>query len=73
MTEAINNLSQEVNNAVNESLSGVQDYVNITLQVTNIFCTTYVSNVEDCYLFYYYYLQASAMMCQRFSCIAIIS
>lgn len=40
MTEAINNLSQEVNNAVNESLAGVQDYVNITLQVTNIFCTT---------------------------------
>lgn len=36
MTEAINNLSQEVNNAVNESLAGVQDYVNITLQVTNI-------------------------------------
>ena len=40
MTDAINNLSQEVNNAVNESLAGVQDYVNITLQVANIFCTT---------------------------------
>ena len=40
MTEAINNLSQEVNNAVNESLAGVQDYVNITLQVTNNFCVT---------------------------------
>lgn len=65
MTEAINNLSQEVNNAVNESLAGVQDYVNITLQVTNIFCTTWVSNMEDCYLFYSY-LQASAIMCHTF-------
>ena len=34
MSEAINRLSQEVNNAVNENLSGVQDHVNITLQVS---------------------------------------
>jgi hypothetical protein len=33
MPEAINRLAQEVNNAVNENLSDVQDYVNITLQV----------------------------------------
>lgn len=33
MSEAINRLSHEVNNAVNENLSGVQDYVNVTLQV----------------------------------------
>lgn len=32
MSEAINRLAQEVNNAVNENLSDVQDYVNITLQ-----------------------------------------
>ncbi len=33
MSEMINKLSQEVNNAVTESMSDVQDYVNITLQV----------------------------------------
>lgn len=33
MSDSVNRLSQEVNNAVNENLSGVQDYVNITLQV----------------------------------------
>ncbi|CAK9870033.1 unnamed protein product [Sphagnum jensenii] len=32
MSEMINKLSQEVNNAVTESMSDVQDYVNITLQ-----------------------------------------
>lgn len=34
MTDAIHKLSQEVNRAVNENLEGVQDYVNITLQVS---------------------------------------
>jgi hypothetical protein len=33
MSEMINKLSQEVNNRVTESMSDVQDYVNITLQV----------------------------------------
>jgi hypothetical protein len=32
MSEMINKLSQEVNNRVTESMSDVQDYVNITLQ-----------------------------------------
>jgi len=37
MTEAVHKLSQEVNHAVNENLAGVQDYVNITLQVSSRF------------------------------------
>lgn len=34
MSEVLQKLSQEVNHAVNENLEGVQDYVNITLQVS---------------------------------------